>query len=393
MRRQRGLERAQPVTQSPQQVIMKSYFWPSSAVWETTLACNLRCRHCGSIAGHVRDDELTTAEALDVCDQLLEMSCIRVILSGGETLLRPDWPLLARRLLEGRAAVGIISNGLKIVQDPATLDELTALRSVRGGVTVGISIDGLETVHDSIRSPGSFAAAVAAVDALCSRQIPVVILSTVHHLNINDMRPLRDQVVFPREVYAWQMQTPNHYGRMRNHREWYLSRAEYLEVLDLMVESRRLRQSKPRTDPADCMGYLGAREADLRERPWHGCQAGLRAIGIQSNGNIKGCLSLLDDMFVEGNIRLSRLQEIWDREGAFAYNRDFNPSLLEGMCAGCQHGQQCYAGCRAVAHSVTGHLYRAPYCEYGFDIHPADQSTADWPLLAVESNNLSTQGD
>ena len=39
---------------------------PIYAVWETTLKCDLACRHCGSRAGRERPDELDTAECLDL---------------------------------------------------------------------------------------------------------------------------------------------------------------------------------------------------------------------------------------------------------------------------------------------------------------------------------------
>ena len=50
--------------------------------------------------------------------------------------------------------------------------------------------------------------------------------------------------------------------------------------------------------------------------------AGLRGIGFESNGNVKGCLSMPAD-FIEGNIRDQTLREIWDDPDNFAYNRKF----------------------------------------------------------------------
>ncbi|NVB81718.1 MAG: heme biosynthesis protein, partial [Kofleriaceae bacterium] len=43
------------------------------AVWEITLACDLACGHCGSRAGRARPDELSTAEALSLVDQLADL--------------------------------------------------------------------------------------------------------------------------------------------------------------------------------------------------------------------------------------------------------------------------------------------------------------------------------
>src|SRR6478609_1444963 len=64
---------------------------PIHAIWETTLRCDLACRHCGSRAGRERPDELSTAESLDLVRQLAELGCKEVTLIGGEAYLRDDW--------------------------------------------------------------------------------------------------------------------------------------------------------------------------------------------------------------------------------------------------------------------------------------------------------------
>jgi MoaA/NifB/PqqE/SkfB family radical SAM enzyme len=58
---------------------------PILAVWEITLACDLACGHCGSRAGRARPDELTTAEALELVDQLAQLGVFDVVLMGGES--------------------------------------------------------------------------------------------------------------------------------------------------------------------------------------------------------------------------------------------------------------------------------------------------------------------
>ncbi len=342
---------------------MKSYFWPKSVVWETTLRCNMRCQHCGSVAGDAREGELDTTEALELCDQLAEMGTETVILSGGETLMRKDWPQLAHSLVEQGVTLGIITNGVVLEKNPRVLPELLELkRKARGSFSIGLSLDGLQQSHDEIRGiPGSFDQVVRCLELSRDAGLAVVVLTTVNRMNFADLKPLRERL-FELRPYAWQVQTCSVYGRMKDRRDWLLTREQYVELVELLAESRRLRACEPRTDPADCIGYYGPTEADLRDHAWSGCQAGIRALGIESNGNIKGCLSLLDPVFVEGNIREHSLAEIWDRAGAFAYNRGFDESQLAGDCAGCEHGRICMAGCRGVSHSVTGEFHRAPYC-------------------------------
>src|SRR5689334_20586252 len=64
---------------------------PVHAVWELTLACDLKCCHCGSRAGHARRGELSTLEAFQLVDQLAELGVREVTLIGGEAYLRKDW--------------------------------------------------------------------------------------------------------------------------------------------------------------------------------------------------------------------------------------------------------------------------------------------------------------
>src|SRR5437867_1331213 len=70
------------------------------AVWELTLACDLKCRHCGSRAGKRRPNELSTDECLEVVAQLAEMGAREVTLIGGEAYLRRDWLAIIRSITQ-----------------------------------------------------------------------------------------------------------------------------------------------------------------------------------------------------------------------------------------------------------------------------------------------------
>src|SRR5258708_21779246 len=65
-------------------------FTPVHVVWEITLACDLKCHHCGSRAGHVRNDELSTEEALDLVRQFARLGTREITLIGGAAYLTPD---------------------------------------------------------------------------------------------------------------------------------------------------------------------------------------------------------------------------------------------------------------------------------------------------------------
>ncbi len=44
----------------------RAAYRPVHVVWEITLACDLKCGHCGSRAGSKRTGELTTDECLQI---------------------------------------------------------------------------------------------------------------------------------------------------------------------------------------------------------------------------------------------------------------------------------------------------------------------------------------
>lgn len=85
--------------------------------WELTLKCSLRCRHCGSSAGVPRKNELTTKEALAVCDQFPDLLVQEVDFSGGESLLRPDWKELALRLKDLKINTNLLTHGLDLSEE------------------------------------------------------------------------------------------------------------------------------------------------------------------------------------------------------------------------------------------------------------------------------------
>ena len=69
----------------------------TTAVWEITMGCNMRCKHCGSSCAEALPDELNTSEALEVCDQLKDLGLKVITLSGGEPTTRSDWHIIAKR--------------------------------------------------------------------------------------------------------------------------------------------------------------------------------------------------------------------------------------------------------------------------------------------------------
>ena len=129
-------------------------------VWNVTSACNLKCTHCYA-ATEEAPDELNTEEALGVIDDLAAFGCPVLLFSGGEPFVRPDILTLAKYAAFKGLRVVFSTNGTLI--DAKMAAEIKAI----GASYAGISIDGMEEVHDRFRcSKGAFLKSLAGIRAL-----------------------------------------------------------------------------------------------------------------------------------------------------------------------------------------------------------------------------------
>ena len=96
---------------------------PFSALWELTHVCNLNCVMCYNVPQ--AEPELTTAECLDVLEQLAAAGTLRLTLSGGEILTRRDFFTIAERARALGFALDLKTNGTLLT--PESADRLAAL--------------------------------------------------------------------------------------------------------------------------------------------------------------------------------------------------------------------------------------------------------------------------
>ncbi|HXK58397.1 MAG TPA: radical SAM protein, partial [Acidobacteriota bacterium] len=111
---------------------------PFVAIWETTRACDLACRHCRAEAIPERSaDELTTEQGFALLTELAEMGTPICVLSGGDPAKRPD---LCDLVLHGT------KTGMRMATIPAATPLLTRdlIRDLKdaGLAQMALSLDG-----------------------------------------------------------------------------------------------------------------------------------------------------------------------------------------------------------------------------------------------------------
>ena len=334
--------------------MFKKDYTPRSALLELTLRCNMNCSHCGSTAGCRRENELSTEQWLDICDQLSNMGCKLVTLLGGEPLLRKDWYIIAQRIKMLGMRLTIISNGYLIN------NEIIEQFKILSPYTVGISLDGASAdTHDKIRRKnGSFTRAVEVLQKLKEADVLTTVITTVSKTNIKDLPTIREMLV--NKGIAWQIQIAVPIGRFT--KEQLLSEEEFYAVA-LFISTSRIKYNFKELPivGAHSMGYFSKKLPNIILGKWEGCPAGKTVLSVRSDGGVVGCLSLPDE-FIEGNVKENKLNDIWNNDRKFRYNRDFQKENLKDNCKTCNKGRICKGGCLSVSTSITGKTNAGPLC-------------------------------
>jgi Y-X(10)_GDL-associated radical SAM protein len=342
----------------------RSSFTPVHAVWEITLACDLKCQHCGSRAGKRRSTELTTEECLDLVRQLARMGTREVTLIGGEAYMRRDWLQIIREVREQGMDCTMQSGGLNLTEDRVKAAVAAGLQGL------GISIDGLRQVHDRLRGvKGSFDAAFKALQTIKKCGITTSVNTQITSLVIPQLRELM-KLFIAAGAKNWQIQLTVAMGRAADHPELLLQPYELLNLMPLLAELYEEGADHGfLLQPGNNIGYFGPYESLWRGSGddrvyWTSCNAGQNTLGIEADGTIKGCPSLSTSSYAGGNIRDLSLKNIWWQTDELSINRGRTSAELWGYCGSCYYADVCKAGCTWTTSVLFGRAGNNPYCHH-----------------------------
>ncbi len=336
---------------------------PIYAVWEITLRCDLACRHCGSRAGRSRPDELDTAEALDLVRQMAELGVKEVTLIGGEAYLREDWVEIVRAVRRHGMQCTMTTGGRGLGAERARAGAEAGLMSA------SVSVDGLRATHDALRGvEGSYDSAMAALGHLAAAGVPVSANTQIGRASLREIPELFERLV-EKGIHSWQIQLTVAMGRAADEPQLLLEPYQMIEVMPMIARlKRRADAAGVRLWPGNNVGYFGPYESLLRGTLPRGhmssCGAGRSTLGIEANGDIKGCPSLPTADYVGGNIREHSLRDIWERSAPLRFTRDRTVDDLWGYCRDCYYNDVCRSGCSWTGHVLFGRPGNNPFCHH-----------------------------
>lgn len=329
---------------------------------ELTLSCNLDCIHCWSYAWDSRHNELSLDEIFKLIDDLKKIKCEQITLMWWEFLLRKEWYEIAKYIKSKKINLVIISNGLAL-GNKKIFEKIAELQPY----SVAISIDWMKKTHDYIRwINGSFDKAISSIRLLIDNNISVGIITTLSKINYKELPKLKNLFYKLKSPVAWQIQTACHWNKLT--REMLVEQKEFLYIckfIEKMQIEDKYREKKMLVAWADDIWYCSQKisPAISIDNNWQWCKAWIYVLWVQSNWNVKWCLSLPDE-FIEWNIREKSIVDIWKDKNFCDFSRNFKESMLGDNCKWCEFWEKCKWWCIEVSYSRTWEKYNSPLCLY-----------------------------
>ncbi|HHW06963.1 MAG TPA: putative heme d1 biosynthesis radical SAM protein NirJ2 [Clostridia bacterium] len=321
--------------------------------WNSTNQCNMYCDHCYRDAGAKAAEELSTAEAKAMLEEIAKAGFKIMIFSGGEPLMRPDlYELVAyAKSLGLRPVLG--TNGTLITPEAARKLKEAGLMGA------GISLDSLnEEKHDELRRyRGAYREAIQGMKNCREAGLPFQVHTTVFDWNQEELEAITDFAV---EIGA----VAHHFfflvptGRAVNIEEESLRAEAYERVLTRILEKQK--QVDIELKPTCAPQFMRiAKEMGMDMRFQRGCLAGTHYCIISPKGDVQPCAYLNIPL---GNVRDIPFSRLWETHPVFQELRTLN---YKGGCGSCKYKKIC-GGCRARAYFYHDQDYMAeePWCLY-----------------------------
>jgi AdoMet-dependent heme synthase len=350
---------------------------PFLVIWETTQACDLACKHCRAEAQPNRHpDELTTAEAKKLLEDVRRFGPIIFVFSGGDCMKRGD----IVELIEYGSTLGLRMAITPATTPLTTREELQAMKDA-GLSRLAISLDGSHPgIHDDFRQvAGSFEHGLRILRTSQEIGLSTQVNTVVARHNLDDFEKL---IALMTEVgiVFWEVFFLIPMGRARP--EDVASADQFEAVFDRLYELSKTAPFDIKATAAPQYSRVVLQKKVAERRNGDGGDNDVLTDGVAFSltdgiGRARGVNDGDGFLFVShtgeiypsgflpvsaGNIRQDDLLETYREAPLFRQLRD--RSNLKGKCNVCEYRPVC-GGSRARAYAVTGdYLEAEPFCAH-----------------------------
>ena len=322
---------------------------------EVTARCNNNCRHCyiNLSAGDLdaRTRELTLQEIGCIADQAVELGALWVLISGGEPMLREDFPEIYMLLKRKGLLVSVFTNATLVSDEHIALFKRYPPRDIE--VTVyGVTEETCERVTGR---PGSFDAFISGLNRLLACGVKVRLKTMAIRSNFHEVEAIADFCrARTRDYFRFDPQL--HLRFDRNEERNQLIESERLtpeEIVALeMKDALRLAALRE-----NCDIFIGGSSSHSGCNRLFHCGLGNSSFNVGFDGTFRLCASL----WAPGttfDLRRGTLREAWTSLVPQVRDmRSNRPEFLE-KCRACPNVNLCL-WCPAHAHLESGELDRS----------------------------------
>jgi MoaA/NifB/PqqE/SkfB family radical SAM enzyme len=142
---------------------------------EITRRCNSKCIHCFATNSLKNNNELSFETIKEIMDEGNEIGYKHLHITGGEPLLHKKFfDIIDYSLNIGYKSIFVNTNGLLLSENICE-----KIASYKESISISVSIQGFQELHDSVRGKNSFDEAITGIKNALSKNIETTIFTTV----------------------------------------------------------------------------------------------------------------------------------------------------------------------------------------------------------------------
>ena len=332
---------------------------PSSATFELTLRCNLKCKMC--LFRHedcensaLKAAELSTEQWIDMARQTAELGTIDLLITGGEPMIRDDFCEIWEGIYRQGFLIELYTNATLV--NEKIMETLRKYPPHRIGITLyGAS----EDTYQAVCGNGSmYRRAVDGIKQLMTLPSILNFRATIIKDNFHEAeaiaRLVSEEFGYPENLTTTRIVNKGVRGACGKAEACRLEPKENIWLLHLLTRMRLkdIMGERYNEDAFRIEGYETTEPdySECREEQQFsllGCKGGMRQFTLTYDGRLLGC-QMLDAFWTDA--RKSGLKEAWE-------SYPFSVKLPERheKCRSCKHMELCSI-CPAVIYAETGSL-------------------------------------
>lgn len=309
---------------------------PFSGSLELTFRCNNDCVHCycntpANDAAEIAK-EMDSVIIKDLISQLADESCLWLLLTGGEPLLRPDFGEIYIHAKERGILITLFTNGTLI--DERLADFLGEWRPFSCEITLYGATE--RTYEEITRVRGSYKRCLRGIELLLDRKVPLRLKTMALRRNVHEIPLMKS--------YAEGLGLEFRFDPMINAR-LDMDKTPLSERLDAEDVIRLDREDEKRS--AAWKEFCGKNIGNPASDMLYPCSAGLDSFHVDPYGNLSPCIMARRDVY---DLRAGTFRDGWSNFLGTLKEKSLSPANrcrqcgLASICGQCPGWAQVELG-------------------------------------------------